>query len=57
MPETTPEHSQLKTLVAFDFLKVSWSQLEWAWQYTSVYASMISTEDKEEYNSAEEWYY
>ena len=42
--ETMPEHSKLKALIAFDFMRVSWSQLDWAWQYTDLYASLIKND-------------
>ena len=40
-----PEHSKTKTLIAFDFMRLSWSQLEWAWRYTDLYASLIQNQN------------
>ena len=46
VPEIIPEHTKKKTLVAFDFMRVSWSQLEWAWRYTEIYASLLQNDEK-----------
>ena len=48
IPEVVPDHKETKTLIAFDFMKVSWSQLEWAWYYTDVYASVINKDEHDE---------
>lgn len=56
MPQILAKHSELKALVAFDFMKVSWSQLEWAWRYNEIYSRLIENEHNKVNKDAEEWY-
>ena len=37
-------------------MKVSWSQLEWAWRYNEIYSRLIENEHNKVNKDAEEWY-
>ena len=46
--EINETHIESKTLVAFDHMRISFSQLEWAYALLPIYQKMISNDDDEE---------
>ena len=46
MAEISEKHIDNKTLVAFDHMRVSMSQLEWAYAMVTIYGKMLSNDEE-----------
>jgi hypothetical protein len=47
LAEILPEHTEHKVIIAFDHLRLSLSQLEWAYQYLDIFQALFAEPELE----------